>query len=306
MSNHPHVTDILKPLTMDKFAMIPKPILDVAIARGIAGHKVLENYILSPSNKRSGLEQLYQDGLDELDIDVKTLKPETELNSDNITDKNNLFFGKKLQGTCDANNSTDLGDHKFTAMLGPEVALQEVAYDILLGGPYRRKVVNHFCGYMGLMVHQVIKSREDDLREFYLWLLDNHEEIMAEELLKIEAIMTWEKIQEDGPVLELVAHVLPPPVITSPQEAEDAVYLFDAIKTVAKHEKLLKAELLRYMDANGCELEIIGKKLVIQERKGSTKLKVSEDIIKQYVPEDIVNTSYVTGKSSRFVQFRKA
>jgi hypothetical protein len=277
----PRVSDIIKFIDQDEFESIPDKVLAIASERGTQTHNMLEKYYHTDLNN-------YQ--LKMLKEAVTYLKPkgepvfEHQLNGKLFTGKPDMYFDVLL-------NDFKTGDLKEKA------ALQEAGYDILLeektGRRKDRWVISHFHQDIGLFLYEVPKTAHADLRDFFKYLVANHDEIFDGGFERYTALERWEELLLVHDVLTPLKTFLPDPIINSPEEARNAMYIYRGLLIVEKQKDKYKRELKRWMQENEVKtLELHGKGLRLQRGGKQAVFNIPKDVAKRQKEE---KAKYQTG-----------
>jgi hypothetical protein len=241
----PRQSNIVHFLNEEEFDAIPADVLSAAADEGTAKHDLLEKTYAEHDCKNI-LARMFSDGLDKIFIDsdfLETPEFEEQLNGSRFTGKPDFVLDKTMV------------DYKFSNELRPSTALQLVMYGMLehevKGLSIDRFFAFHFPHDRALFIHKVPDATVPVLVEFANYIIDNHESIKGGALEKYEALNRWAVIQRDYDLFEYVGSVLPPMMITSPEDAIAAASIFVEMQKVTDYEKVLKREILRYMKETG-------------------------------------------------------
>lgn len=241
----PRQSNLFAFLSEEEFDSIPQDTLENKAAEGIEKHALLENTYDKVSQNL--LVMMFKEGLTQI------------FTYDELSDSSPIFEeqlnGKRFTGAPDFLLHNTLIDYKFCLDLRPKTALQLVAYGMLekeiKGIDINRFFAFHFPDDRSLYIHRVNPRVVPVLIEFTNFVIENHNDIGAGELVKFEALSRWEEIQRDYDIFESVCDIFPPMMIESREDEISAVMTFIKIKEIQDREKILKREIRRYMDEQG-------------------------------------------------------
>jgi len=252
------VTEIIAPLTQEKFNNIPTYMLDIKRDEGIAYHKRAEQLLKSKGSTQVGsMEYLLLEGLKRIEVDSNG-QTEVEL-------INNEFMGH-----CDYIHTVQkvICDWKFTIDCATETSLQLCGYNLLAGGDHRLFCFHFIEGNHGLMVYQVNPNCVKLLTDFLVKLYQNHQLILDDDFALIDIKNEWEQIQENNNIWLPAVVIYHPLTITDDKAAEVAVQRILAFKDIESFIKSERVNLMRYMqDYNLPNLEFEGGKIRLQNKK---------------------------------------
>jgi hypothetical protein len=258
----PRVSDIIKFLYEEELNAIPKHILEAAAQRGTEKHAIIEsNY---GKNTDNIISQLFRDGL----FKIFT---EDELQCDAVFEEQ--LNGKRFTGKPDFRLRDTLIDYKFANDLRTVTALQLILYSKLVTELHdlfmQKWYVFHFPKDHGLFIYKIADKAILPILKYAESIINNHEAIKSGGLERYDALLEWEKLQQDYEIFELVETVLPPLTITNEEEAENAAVIYYNIKAVIEREAVLKRELKQYMEEQGITKieDINGYGIRLQGRK---------------------------------------
>lgn len=238
-------SDLTLFLYEEELAQIPRGLLYEKAAEGTRKHGLIETEHGKPTNNI--IVQMFNDGLRRL-FSRKELLGASPVIEEQLN-------GSRYTGKPDFRLLDALIDYKFTLDLKPHVALQLILYAMLIeevhGLKVNRLYAFHYPTDHGLFIYKVPDRAIQPLREFALYVIDNHEAIKAGNVERYEALNRWDKLLEDYEVFEPVATVFPLLTITNKEEAEKAARFYCRLKEVIDYEKYLKGELKRYVEENG-------------------------------------------------------
>jgi hypothetical protein len=238
----PRQSDLFSFIGEDEFEKIPEAILHNKAVEGIEKHDILEK-TYGKDERDNLLAGMFKEGLQKIFTPEElTGKPvfEEQLNGPRFTGKPDFLLCNKLV------------DYKFTDILRPKTALQLKAYDILEDEVkdvlIHDRYAFHFPHDRALFIYKIPRRTIPELEDFVNFVVDNHEDIKAGKLVKYDALIKWEELQQDYTIFEFVAAIVPPMMITNPEEAITAARAYIEVKEAEKYGKVLKDELKRYLE----------------------------------------------------------